>query len=112
MLGVKNLLSDIQKGFYIVAEQSHEIIGQLMITYEWSDWKNTTQWWIQSVYVQKKWRKQGLFTNLLQFTRELAVKQNIKILRLYVHADNHNAIQVYNQSGFEKQPYIIYQHTK
>jgi GNAT superfamily N-acetyltransferase len=109
LVGVKNLLLDKNKGFYLVAEQDGKIIGQIMITFEWSDWKNTMMWWIQSVYVQKNWRKKGVFSKLLKYIENMAREQKIIILRLYVHAKNTKAMQVYEKIGMKKQPYSIYQ---
>lgn len=55
--GVKEVIKDENKGFYIVAEENGEIIGQLMVTYEWSDWKAEMIWWLQSIYVKPEWRR-------------------------------------------------------
>lgn len=107
--GVLALLDDKNKGFYIVAEENNRIIGQLMITVEWSDWRNKPIWWIQSVYVQKNWRHKTVFTRLLAFVRTQALEQNVAFLRLYVHHDNQTAIQVYEKSGWSKEPYLFYQ---
>ncbi len=107
--GVLALLDDKNKGFYIVAEENNRIIGQLMITVEWSDWRNKSIWWIQSVYVQKNWRHKTVFTRLLAFVRTQALEQNVAFLRLYVHHDNQTAIQVYEKSGWSKEPYLFYQ---
>jgi len=107
--GVASLLSDRQKGFYIVAENHDTIIGQLMITYEWSDWRNTMIWWIQSVYVTPAWRKKGVFSRLLGFIAEEARKQHVQCLRLYVYQENTQAIQVYRKSGMIQAPYLVFE---
>ena len=60
--GVKALLKDSSKGFYLLAEVKERVAGQLMITYEWSDWRSATFWWIQSVYVAPEFRNAGVFT--------------------------------------------------
>lgn len=106
--GVHALLSDENKGLYLVAEQDNKIIGQLMITIEWSDWRNKPIWWVQSVYVQKEWRKKGVFTNLLDFTRKYAQKQGVAFLRLYVYKNNDQACQVYERMGWKKDLYKMY----
>ncbi|MCK7509419.1 MAG: GNAT family N-acetyltransferase [Desulfobacterales bacterium] len=62
--GVRAVLQDPAKGFYCVAEMDGAVVGQLMITYEWSDWRNATFWWIQSVYVEKSVRSKGVFREL------------------------------------------------
>ncbi len=65
--GVQAVLNDNQKGFYLVAENKadeKELVGQLMITFEWSDWRNKCFWWIQSVYVDERYRNQEVFSSL------------------------------------------------
>jgi RimJ/RimL family protein N-acetyltransferase len=108
--GVKSLLSDPNKGFYVVAEENNKIIGQIMITFEWSDWRNTTIWWIQSVYVQKRWRKKGAFSKLFEYIQQQALYSQVHILRLYTHKNNIIAQKIYQHIGMEKQPYVIFQH--
>jgi GNAT superfamily N-acetyltransferase len=107
--GVTSLLSDKRKGFYVVAEENSNIIGQMMITFEWSDWRNTNIWWIQSVYIQKQWRKKGIFTKIFQYIQKQALKNQVKILRLYVYEHNIDAQRVYQRIGMEKQSYVIFQ---
>lgn len=109
LAGVKALLSDKNKGFYLVAENNGTIVGQLMITVEWSDWRNKTIWWVQSVYVQKEWRKKGLFTKLLDEIRKKARLQGVAFLRLYAHKDNRSALHVYEKTGWDQEPYLFYQ---
>ncbi len=107
--GVRSLLSDETKGFYLLAEEKNIIIGQLMITYEWSDWRNKMIWWVQSVYVHKKHRKKGVFTRLIKELKTQAKKENIDILRLYVFNENHQAITAYQKKNWHKKPYSIFQ---
>jgi len=106
--GVKALLSDKKKGFYLVAEENDSIIGQLMITFEWSDWRNKPIWWVQSVYVQKKWRKKGIFTQLLDYIQQKARRQGVMFLRLYMHKQNKSALKVYEKTGWKQDPYMVY----
>ena len=106
--GVKALLSDKKKGFYLVAEENDSIIGQLMITFEWSDWRNKPIWWVQSVYVQKEWRKKGIFTTLLDYVRLKAHKQGVAFLRLYAHKNNKSALHVYEKVGWRREPYVFH----
>ncbi len=108
---LKKLIKEKNKGFYLVAKENNKIIGQLMITYEWSDWSNQDFWWIQSVYVDKKFRKKGVFKNLLKKVKELAKLENVSKIRLYVHKENKNAINVYNAVDMKKKDYIIYETT-
>ena len=107
--GVKALLCHPEKGFYLVVEEKSCIIGQLMITYEWSDWRNTAIWWIQSVYVKKKHRKKGVFSILFQEIRKQAKKQHIPLLRLYVHKTNINAQNVYEKRNMIKGNYLLFE---
>ncbi len=107
--GVHALLKDKNKGFYIVAEENHRIIGQLMITVEWSDWRNKPIWWVQSVYIQKEWRNKKVFTQLISFIQSQALEQKVAFLRLYVHHENQTAVLVYEKSGWTKEPYLFYQ---
>jgi GNAT superfamily N-acetyltransferase len=109
--GVHAILSHQKKGFYIVAEEKGVVIGQLMVTFEWSDWRNSNIWWIGSVYVQKQWRKKKIFTKLFEYIQQQAQKNNVSILRLYTHENNTVAQTVYQQIGMRKEPYIIYQKT-
>lgn len=107
--GVKNVIEDDAKGFYLVFEKNNKIIGQSMITYEWSDWNNMFIWWIQSVYVDKSNRKRGIFNNLINHIKIMAKQNSIKILKLYVHKNNKNAKKVYGRIGMSKKSYDIYQ---
>ncbi len=107
--GVKTLLLHSEKGFYLVAEENNTIIGQLMITFEWSDWRNTTIWWIQSVYVNKGYRKRGVFSSLFNEVKKLAHKQHISLLRLYVHKENISAQNVYEKRNMNKGLYHFYE---
>jgi GNAT superfamily N-acetyltransferase len=108
LAGVKTLLSQKNKGFYLVAEENDTIIGQLMITFEWSDWRNKPIWWIQSVYVQKGWRKKGVFTQLLNHIKQKAHRQGVAFFRLYMYRKNISALKVYEKTGWKKEPYIVY----
>ena len=109
LTGVTTLLSDKRKGFYMLAEENNKIIGQMMITYEWSDWRNTNIWWIQSLYVNKQWRAKGIFSKLFQYIQKEARKHQVQIIRLYVHEHNKVAQKVYKSIGMEKQPYVVFQ---
>ncbi|MHA2431193.1 MAG: GNAT family N-acetyltransferase [Promethearchaeota archaeon] len=107
--GVKNLINDKNKGFYLLAKKNDEIIGQLMITYEWSDWRNKMIWWIQSVYIKPTYRKQGVFHALYTRVKKLADNHGINLLRLYVHRHNQLAISVYNSIGMKKTSYQLFE---
>ncbi|MDH3619395.1 MAG: GNAT family N-acetyltransferase [Gammaproteobacteria bacterium] len=106
--GVRGLLENATRGRYWVAEADDEIIGQLMITYEWSDWRNGTIWWIQSVYVPEQWRRKGVFTALYRHVESLAAAAPGVIgLRLYVEENNKRAQQTYEALGMIKPSYLV-----
>jgi len=108
LAGVKALLSDKNKGFYLVAEDNETIIGQVMITIEWSDWRNKPIWWVQSVYVKVAWRRQGVFSKLLDVVKQKAHQQGVTFLRLYAHNNNTSAQHVYEKTGWKQAPYVVY----
>jgi GNAT superfamily N-acetyltransferase len=111
--GVKAVLNNQLMGFYLLAENDEGtkiIVGQLMITFEWSDWGNSNIWWIQSVYVDKKFRNRTVFSQLFNTVAEMALSQkSVGRLRLYVREDNSSAKQVYESLGMTKTPYEIYE---
>lgn len=108
--GVEALLRDSTKGFYLVVEHDNVIVGQLMITYEWSDWRNGNLWWIQSVYVQPEFRRQGVFRRLFQHILDLACAQsNVPGLRLYMHAENTRARRTYETLGLVHTHYEVFE---
>lgn len=111
--GVKTLLEDPNLGFYIVAERDGEIIGTLMITTEWSDWRNGMFWWIQSVYVRPDCRRQGIYRQLYQHVQTLALA-NPKVcgFRLYVERENTTAQQTYKSLGMEETHYKMFEDIK
>ncbi len=106
--GVTQLIGAKKRGFYIVAEEAADIIGQLMITYEWSDWQARDIWWLQSIFVKKEWRKKGVMTQLIKEIQRRASQKDILTLRLYVYKYNKGAMQSYEKIGMTKAPYHIY----
>jgi len=106
--GVTALLQDPAKGIYFVAENESKIVGQLLITYEWSDWRNGNFWWIQSVYVKKEFRGQGIFAALFEHIHRLAREQkDVCGLRLYMEKDNEQARRVYRKLGMHETHYRV-----
>lgn len=98
--GVNGMFDDVTRGFYLVAESDGTIVGQLMITYEWSDWRNGVFWWIQSVYVHKDFRATGVFRKLYDSIIEMARRQgDVCGVRLYAEKDNEHANAVYKKLG-------------
>jgi ribosomal protein S18 acetylase RimI-like enzyme len=111
--GVKNLLAQPQRGFYVVAEIEGLIAGSLMITNEWSDWRDGDFWWIQSVYVKPEFRKLGVYRTMYGFIQSLAAdKPNVCGFRLYVERENENAQKTYRSLGMEESHYNIYESLK
>ena len=72
LTAVESVFRDLSKGFYLVAEVDNRVIGSLLITFEWSDWRNCNMWYIQSVYVDSEFRGQGVFTSLYQRVVQMA----------------------------------------
>jgi ribosomal protein S18 acetylase RimI-like enzyme len=100
--GVAAVLADFSRGRYFVAERDDEVVGQLMITYEWSDWRNGWIWWLQSVYVRADQRGQGIFRSLFEHAVQQArAAGQIVSVRLYVEKNNNAAQAVYRNLGFE-----------
>src|SRR5262249_32561677 len=106
--GVAAGLADRNKGVYFVAEQDKAIVGQMMVTLEWSDWRNGWVWWIQSVYVRAESRRMGVFRALFQHVERLAAQQPDVIgLRLYVDRENAAAQQTYANLGMQPTGYLL-----
>ncbi len=106
--GIQAVLEDPRRGFYLVASQSGRVIGQLMITFEWSDWRNGLIWWFQSVYVHEDCRRRGVFAALFAEVRRLAREDPEVIgLRLYVENANERAIKTYLSLGMEDAGYRV-----
>lgn len=108
--GVRQLLTDDQKGFYLLAEEGDAVVGSLMITTEWSDWRNGDFWWIQSVYVRPEARRQGVYTRLHDRVKALArEKASVCGIRLYVERTNEAAQATYQALGMRRTPYRMYE---
>ena len=97
--GVAHILSDPNMGRYWVATVNNKIVGQIMVTYEWSDWRNGTLWWIQSVYVHPDHRRSGVFSGLYRHVETLAKADDARGLRLYVEQANERAQKTYEALG-------------
>lgn len=112
--GTLSLLSSPAYGFFQVAElsdgNSSKLIAQLMITYEWSDWRNGAFWWIQSVYVDPVWRRQGVFRRMHEAVMAAAKSRpDVCGVRLYVEEGNHVAQAVYRRMGLTPSSYAVYE---
>jgi GNAT superfamily N-acetyltransferase len=109
-LGVDAVLRDPAKGFYTVAEANGQVVGQMMVTFEWSDWRNATFWWVQSVYVQPEYRKQGVYRRIYEHVlREAKSRNDVCGVRLYVDKENRTAQQVYERLGLNPAQYAMYE---
>ncbi|HEX7338995.1 MAG TPA: GNAT family N-acetyltransferase [Rhodanobacteraceae bacterium] len=107
--GVRGLLADDANGFYLVAERAGQTVGCLMVTYEWSDWRNGRFWWIQSVYVVPAARRQGVFRALYRAVEAQARAAGAVGLRLYVELENTRAQQTYAALGMTRCRYHMYE---
>ena len=112
VLGVSAVLLDSGLGFYLIAEVENSVIGQLMITKEWSDWRNSMFWWIQSVFVKPQYRRIGVYTALHAKVLDMAKKEaNVCGVRLYVDRENTVAKQTYSQLGMSHSSYDMFEIT-
>ena len=111
--GTRAVFDAPERGIYWVAEPTSSpttVVGQLLVTYEWSDWRNATFWWIQSVYVQPDWRRRGVYKALHRFVSERAREQgDICGLRLYVETQNSVAQTAYAHVGLRKAAYAVFE---
>ena len=106
--GVQAVLGDPAKGRYFVAERDGRPVGQLMVTYEWSDWRNGNFWWIQSVYVLPEARRLGVFRELFGHLERLArADATVCGIRLYVERENARAQATYRHCGLEDAGYVV-----
>ena len=111
--GVRALLRRPKAGFYLLAEKRAEIAGVLMITTEWSDWRNGAFWWIQSVYVRPAFRRQGVYRRLYRHVQGLAKKdRGVCGFRLYVERENRRAQATYRALGMERTRYLVFEELK
>lgn len=110
LAGVNSLLANSAYGMYLVAEVEGVVVGSLMITTEWSDWRNGVFWWIQSVYVKADYRRQGVYRKLYAAVKTLAAEQgNVCGFRLYVEKDNQRAQTTYRELGMQATDYLIFE---
>ena len=115
-LGIQSVIQQPERGLYFVADlrQEHQAdtvtVGQLLITYEWSDWRNAQFWWIQSVFVHPSWRRKGIYRRMHRTILDLAqTRPDVCGIRLYVEAGNRVAKQVYEQVGLAPSSYEVYE---
>lgn len=108
--GITALLEGRAPGVYWVAELDGQVVGQLLITYEWSDWRNNWFWWIQSVYILPEFRGRSIYRAMYAFVKQLAEKRGgVCGFRLYVEKENVHAQKVYEQLGMHESHYLAYE---
>lgn len=111
--GVQRVFSDPPIARYYVAEWNGQVIGCLLICYEWSEWRNGTILWIESVYIDPEFRGRGVYKKMY-FTIQQMVKEDdgLKGIRLYVEKSNKKAQQVYKKLGMNDDHYLLYEWQK
>jgi ribosomal protein S18 acetylase RimI-like enzyme len=111
--GVKAVFGSDDKGFYVVAEAGEEIVGGLLVTFEWSDWRNGWFWWVQSVYIRTRFRGQSIYSRMYEYVKDLAEDRgNVCGFRLYVEKENAHAQRVYEKLGMIETYYLMYEEEK
>lgn len=107
--GVEAVFDESARGFYLVAECGGQVAGSLMVTSEWSDWRNGAFWWLQSVYVRPENRRQGVYRALHRAVRRRAeANGDVCGIRLYVEHSNDTAQRTYEDLGMTEAPYRLY----
>ena len=108
--GVHAVFENPARGVYYVATIGNRRVGMMMITYEWSDWRNGVFWWIQSVFVDREFRSQGVFKAIYRHVEELAkTTAGVAGLRLYVENSNNRAQDTYQRVGMKCTPYLMFE---
>ena len=109
--GVQAVFDDPSRGRYFVADVDGRVVASLLITYEWSDWRNGVVWWIQSVYVDPDYRGRGVYAGLYAHVRESA-DASVRGIRLYVDKRNSRAQEVYRRLGMDGEHYLVFEWMK
>lgn len=111
--GVMAVINDSNKGRYYIAEKKGKVIGSLLTTYEWSDWRNGTVLWIQSVYILPDFRRKGVYSSMYQHLKNLVlVNKNLNGIRLYADKDNKVAHKTYQNLGMSPDHYVTFEWLK
>ena len=106
--GVRMLIASPKRGFYLLAKQDEEVIGQMLVTHEWSDWRNQDIWWLHRIYVIPAWRHKGILRKLFTEIQVKARNKNVYAIRLYLHEENQNAEDIYRRLGMKRTPFHIF----
>jgi len=107
--GVEGAIRQPEAAQYYLADIDGRVVGQLMVTFEWSDWRNGMFWWIQSVYVHPEFRSRGIFGALYRHVEGLAREAGACGLRLYVERENGGAQAAYRRLGMSDSGYLVYE---
>ncbi len=111
--GVSAVFEKPERGRYYVAESDGRVVGSLLTTYEWSDWRNGTVLWIQSVYVLPGYRRKGIYRAMYKHIRELVnADPGLFGIRLYADVSNTTAHLVYESLGMKKDHYLTFEWMK
>jgi GNAT superfamily N-acetyltransferase len=111
--GVEAVFADPSLGRYFVAESEGSVAASLLITYEWSDWRNGTVWWIQSVYVRPENRRQRIYAGLYAHVKKMVESRaDVRGIRLYVDRRNADAQHVYARLGMNGEHYQVFEWMK
>ena len=108
-VGVRAVFKAPDNGFYLVAEIGETVVGSLLITYEWSDWRNAPFWWIQSVFVDAEYRRRGVYTAMHNRAVRMATESGACGVRLYVERTNLTAQKTYAGLGMSQSHYDLYE---
>ena len=111
--GIEAMFADAGKGTYYVAEDNAKVIGCLMVTNEWSEWRNQKVWWLQSVFIEKEFRGKGVFRKMYEFLKaEISGREDIAGIRLYVEKNNVRAQKTYASLGMNGDHYTVFEWIK
>ena len=108
-VGVRAVFKSPNNGFYLVAEIGETVVGSLLITYEWSDWRSSDFWWIQSVFVDADYRRRGVYTAMHNRAIRMATEDEACGVRLYVERTNLTAQKTYAGLGMSQSHYDLYE---
>ncbi len=107
--GVRAVFDDPSRGRYFVAEAVGKVISSLLVTYEWSDWRDGNVWWIQSVYVDREYRRRGVYARMYEHVKRMAESEKARGIRLYVDRRNGPAQEVYRRCGMDGEHYLVFE---
>ena len=111
--GVRAVFGHPSHGSYFIAEADGEVVASLLITFEWSDWRNGVVWWIQSVFVRPEHRGKGVYAGLYEYVKSIAATdERVRGIRLYVDKRNAVAQNVYTRLGMDGEHYLVFEWMK